>query len=74
MHILDGFLLIEKTQTLCEKSLTKFLEFCSEVGILIAFEKKTFQPSKVMDFVGIIPDSDQMKASLPLEKNCSVIH
>ena len=42
VHILDGFLLIEKTQTLCEKSLSKFQEFCSEVGFLIAFEKKRF--------------------------------
>ena len=67
VHILDDFLFIEKTQALCERALRKFLEFCSEVGIPIASEK-TFQPNKVMDFVGITLDSDQMEARLPLDK------
>ena len=67
VHILDDFLFIEKTQTLCERALRKFLEFCLEVGIPIVFEK-TFQPNKVMDFVGITLNSDQMEARLPLDK------
>ena len=67
IHILDDFLFIEKSQELCAESLEKFLEFCSVVGIPIAFEK-TFQPSKVMDFVGITLDSELMEARLPLEK------
>ena len=67
VHILDDFLFIEKTRKLCEESLQKFLEFCSDVGVPIAVEK-TFQPSKIMDFVGITLDSERMEARLPLEK------
>ena len=67
VHILDDFLFIEKTQKLCNESLNKFLDFCSEVGIPIAIEK-TYQPNTVMDFVGITLDSQRMEARLPLDK------
>lgn len=67
VHILDDFLFIEPSETACLHSLNNFLRFCTEVGIPIA-EDKTFQPSPIMEFVGITLDSLRMEARLPESK------
>ncbi|CAC5358435.1 unnamed protein product [Mytilus coruscus] len=51
LHILDDFMIVDKTEDGCKKELERFLAICNDMGIPISKEK-TFQPSQVMSFVG----------------------
>lgn len=72
-HILDDFLLIEPPSPslphtqFCRESLASMLLTFKNLGIPIA-PNKTQGPCTVLEFMGIILDSEQMQARLPLDK------
>ncbi|XP_052062798.1 uncharacterized protein LOC127702580 isoform X1 [Mytilus californianus] len=67
VHILDDFMIVDKTEDGCKKKLERFLAICKDMGIPISKEK-TFQPSKVMSFVGYEIDTRLMEVRLPIDK------
>ncbi|KAL9954485.1 hypothetical protein ACROYT_G042033 [Oculina patagonica] len=72
-HILDDFLIIEPASALpphsqiCQESLTSMLLSFKSLNIPIAIDK-TAGPTQVIEFMGIILDSDRMEARLPPDK------
>ncbi len=72
-HILDDFRLIESPagtlslNRVCQQSLTKMVSTFENLRIPIA-PGKTQGPSQVLEFLGILVDTINMKASLPPEK------
>ncbi|VDI51238.1 Hypothetical predicted protein [Mytilus galloprovincialis] len=67
VHILDDFMIVDKTEDGCKKKLNRFLAICKDMGIPISKEK-TFQPSQVMSFVGYEIDTQLMEVRLPIDK------
>ena len=67
LHILDDFLIIERDNSLCSISRSKFLKTCDELGVPIAPEKTVGQ-STVLCFAGIELDTSAMEARLPSDK------
>ena len=67
LHLLDDFLLIDKTFSACEQNLSKFLTMCDNLGVPMAPEK-TISPSSVLCLVGRELDTDKMEARLLEEK------
>ena len=67
IHLLDDFLIIAKSQSLCQDQLHLFLDLCSYLGIPIAPEK-TCGPATTLSFAGIELDSVSFEARLPLDK------
>ena len=67
IHLLDDFLIIAKSESLCQDQLNLFLELCSYLGIPIAPEK-TCGPATTLCFAGIELDSVSFEARLPLDK------
>ena len=67
IHLLDDFLIIAKSESLCQDQLHSFLELCSYLGIPIAPEK-TCGPATTLSFAGIELDSVSFEARLPLDK------
>ena len=67
LHLLDDFLIVAPTESLCQSQLNIFLNMCYYLGIPIAPEK-TLGPSQILSFAGIELDSCRMEARLPLDK------
>ena len=67
IHLLDDFLIIAKSQSLCQEQLKLFLDLCSYLGIPMAPEK-TCGPATTLSFAGIELDSVSFEARLPLDK------
>ena len=67
IHILDDFLIIDKSLDTCGAKLNRFLQFCHELGVPMA-EEKTVGPAHVLTFAGIELDCLQHEARLPREK------
>ena len=67
IHLLDDFLIISKSQSLCQEQLHLFLDLCSYLGIPMAPEK-TCGPTTTLSFAGIELDSVAFEARLPLDK------
>ena len=67
IHLLDDFLMIAKSHTLCQDQLHSFLDLCSFLGIPIAPDK-TCGPANTLSFAGIELDSVSFEARLPLDK------
>ena len=67
IHLLDDFLIIAKSRSLCQDQLHLFLDLCSYLGIPIAPEK-TCGPATTLSFAGIELDSVSFEARLPLDK------
>ena len=67
IHLLDDFLIIAKSESLCQDQLNLFLELCSYLGIPIAPEK-ICGPATTLSFAGIELDSVSFEARLPLDK------
>ena len=67
LHLLDDFLIVAPTSTLCNVQLDLFLDMCTYLGIPMATDK-TFGPSTMLSFAGIELDSQKMEARLPTEK------
>ena len=59
LPILDDFLIIERENSLCSTSLSKFLKTCDELGVPMAPEKNV-GPSTVSCFAGIELDTSEM--------------
>ena len=59
-HILDDFLIIERDNSLCSTSLSKFLKTYDELGVPMAPEKNV-GPSTVLSFAGIELDTSAME-------------
>ena len=67
IHLLDDFLIIAPSETLCQGQLHLFLDLCSYLGIPIAPEK-TCGPATTLSFAGIELDSVSFEARLPQDK------
>ena len=67
IHILDDFLIVDKTLSDCGNRLHSFLGLCAEIGIPMAPEK-TEGPAHVLTFAGIELDCVQHVARLPRDK------
>lgn len=67
IHILDDFLIIDKSLDTFSAKLNRFLQFCHELGVPMA-EEKTVGPAHVLTFVGIELDCLKHEARLPQEK------
>ena len=67
LHLLDDFLIVAPSVTLCQDQLDLFLRLCSYVGIPMAPEK-TCGPATTLSFAGIELDSICSEARLPLDK------
>ena len=67
LHLLDDFLIVAPSVTLCQDQLDLFLRLCSWVGIPMAPEK-TCGPATTLSFAGIELDSISSEARLPLDK------
>ena len=64
LHILDDFLILEKSHEACDASLQRLLHFCEDIGVPMAPDK-TEGPSPVLTFAGIELDCLEMEARLP---------
>ena len=67
LHLLDDFLIVASSATLCQAQLDLFLNLCSYLGIPMAPEK-TCGPATTLSFAGIELDSILSEARLPLDK------
>ena len=67
IHLLDDFLIVNRSRDLCSQQLELFTRTCAYLGIPIAPEK-TVGPSTVLSFAGIELDTNTMEARLPLDK------
>ncbi|PFX16927.1 hypothetical protein AWC38_SpisGene18770 [Stylophora pistillata] len=67
LHILDDFLILEKSHEIFDASLQRFLQFCDDIGVHMAPDK-TEGPSPVLTFADIELDCSDMEARLPKEK------
>ena len=67
LHLLDDFLIVASSVTLCQDQLDLFLSLCSYLGIPMAPEK-TCGPATTLSFAGIELDSICSEARLPIDK------
>ena len=67
LDLLDDFLIVAPTESLCHSQLNIFLDTCHYLGIPIALEK-TIGPSQILSFAGVELDSCLMEARLPPNK------
>ena len=66
-HVLDDFLIVDRTHEICQNSLRRFLALCANLGIPTAPEKTT-QPTRVLTFLGYELDTHKMEIRLPPDK------
>lgn len=67
LHLLDDFLIVAPTESLCHSQLNIFLDMCCYPCIPKAPEK-LIGPSQILSFAGMELDSCLMEAHLPLDK------
>ena len=68
MHYLDDFLMLGPPGTLlCSQNLQVIRGVCQHLGVPLALEKVE-GPSKSLTFLGILLDTENMEARLPLDK------
>ena len=67
IHILDDFLIIDKSLDTCGTKLNRFLQLCHELGVPMA-EEETVGPAHVLTFAGIELDCLKHEVRLPREK------
>ena len=67
VHILDDFLIIERTQEACLSSFQNFLTLCEDIGVALSLDK-TVLPTQVIEFVGITVDVKISQTRLPADK------
>ena len=68
IHILDDFLIIDKSLSGCGLQLALFLDLCNDLGVPIA-QEKTEGPCHILNFAGIELDCVTFEARLPPDKN-----
>lgn len=66
-HLLDDFLIVEKSENTCKEKLDAFWRLCTDIGVPLSPEK-TFLPSQKMTFLGYELDSLEMSIRLPIDK------
>ena len=64
IDLLDDFLIVAPTRSLCSSQLSCFLDFCDYLGIPMSPEK-TVGPAVVLSFAGIELDTIRSEARLP---------
>ncbi len=67
LHLLDDFLTIASTYSVCKAHLDMFISLCNFLGIPIAPDKR-FGPSTTLMFASIELDSLRCEARLPRDK------
>lgn len=68
LHYLDDYLTMGPPQTqICQHNLRLLTEVCTMLGIPLALEKVE-GPSTILEFLGILLDTERMEARLPAEK------
>lgn len=67
LHLLDDFITFEHPQACGDRNMALIHLIFSRLGIPMATHK-TCGPSTVLEYLGIILDSDRMEASLPSDK------
>ena len=68
LHYLDDFLTMGQSgTTVCQCNLDLLVQTCRVLGIPLAIEKVD-GPATVLEFLGILLDTDRMEARLPQEK------
>ena len=67
IHILDDFFLAEKTKLDCLGSFTTLLKVFMSLRVPTV-ASKTLGPSQVLEFMGVVLDSNRMEARLPADK------
>ena len=67
VHILDDFLFVNSSFSLCQGDLHRFQKMCALLGVPLAPDK-TVGPSNCLPFVGIELDTIQSEARLPPDK------
>lgn len=75
VHVLDDFLLIEKSKSAAISRFKAFIDLCLDIGIPLSAEKTIF-PTRVIEFLGITLDATKMEARLPpdkIEKCCTLL-
>lgn len=66
-HILDDFIFISISPSICAKSLTSFIDMCASLGVPIK-HGKTVPPAQVIEAHGLLLDSIQKQIRLPADK------
>ncbi|XP_061195748.1 uncharacterized protein LOC133203975 [Saccostrea echinata] len=66
-HVLDDFIIINKSPTECVKQLKAFLDMLMDIGVPISLEK-TCGPSQIITYLGYELDSVKMESRLPDDK------
>ena len=68
LHYLDDFLTMgQPGTTVCQRNLFLLIEACRMLGVPLALEKVD-GPATVLDFLGIVLDTERMEARLPKDK------
>ena len=67
VHMVDNFLILNKSFEAAESDLATFQAMCSQIGILLVADK-TFDPSTNLPFLGIELCTVSLTAYLPLGK------
>ena len=74
LHHLDDFLTLgPPVGTRCAENLTTIKEICTQLGVPLALDKVE-GPSTSLTFLGIVLDTEHMKARLPEEKLVRICH
>ncbi len=68
VKVLDDFLFGEIPKAQCKKTLYTFLALAEYLGIPIAMDKTTTDPTTYITFLGLGLDTKAMTATLPEEK------
>ncbi len=68
VKIIDDFLFIGSCRRECEHNLNIFLNLCEYLGVPIAYNKTTMDPTTTIEFLGIELDTQAMVARLPVTK------
>ena len=68
LHYLDNYLTMGPPNShICQRNLSLLVEVCAVLGIPLALEK-VVGPSTVLEFLGILLDTERMEARLPGNK------
>ena len=67
LHLLDDFLIVNKSLSSCENNLRAFLQTCDDIRVPMAPEK-TVGPSFVLSFAGVELETIKMEPRLPEDK------
>lgn len=67
LHLLHDFLTIDRPLFLADRTMAILTMVFNKLGLPLS-DKKTAGPSTVLEYLGVILDSEQMEARLPLDK------